>query len=391
MQFLKVWWREVAGALVVLASRLLTMPRTLWELDEFHFAFGVRAFEPLKMHPHPPGYPLFVALGKVADLIAGDPFRALVAVSVIACVIGFVALSLAFRRMIGNADIAAAAAMLFYFSAGMLVHATLALADSASLAFLALTFWLAAYFPEQGTNRRAVALAFWASAAIGCRPQIAVPLLPALLVMLVVLVKDRRQRVLAVATFAVVSAFWFFPLMEATGGPGGLYDYEARQAAYVAAHDAAESRGTMNGAQIAVRFLLHPWGSKYVTIPLLACLAIGMIPFARACNRKLWPLVVFSAVHIAFAMLVMDPADGVRYSLPSMALLALIAAMGLGRVAQWTELPATWIGVAFFAAVSLWYTRPIIAERTSKPSPVVAASAYANAKLSPGTVVLYAA
>lgn len=391
MQFLKVWWRELAGALVVLASRLATMPRTLWELDEFHFAFGVRAFEPLKMHPHPPGYPLFVGLGKIADVFVGDPFRALVVVSVISCVVGFVALSLAFRRMIGDAGVAVAGALLFYFSAGMLVHSTLALADSASIAFLALTFWMASLFPEQATNRRAVALGLWSSAAIGCRPQICIPLIPALLVVLIFLVRDRRQRVLAIATFAVVSSLWFFPLMEATGGAKGLFDYEARQAAYVAEHDAAESRGTMSGGQIAVRFLLHAWGPKYVTIPLLACLALGFLPFSRACNRKLWPLVVFSAVHIAFAMIVMDPADGVRYSLPSMALVALIAALGLGKLAQWTELPATWIGVAFFAAVSLWYTRPIIAERTRQASPVVAAATYANAKLPRETVVLYAA
>ncbi|HVR38427.1 MAG TPA: hypothetical protein VMU84_04975, partial [Thermoanaerobaculia bacterium] len=317
--------------------------------------------------------------------------RALVAVSVIACVIGFVALSLTFRRLVDDADVAGAGALLFYFSAGMLVHSTLALADSATIAFLALTFWKATFFPNDANDRRALLLGLFSSAAIGCRPQICIPLIPALVVALIFLVKQWRHRVLVVVAFAVVSTMWFLPLMEATGGPAGLFAYEARQAAYVVTHDAVESRGTMSAAQIVVRFLVHPWGSKYVTLPLLACVAIGVVALARRWSRKLLPLVVFAVVHIGFALIAMDPADGVRYSLPAMTLVALIAAFGLGAMRKLVDAPAPWIGVAFFAAVSIWYTRPIIAERTQHPSPVVAASAYANQKLPHNTVILYAA
>src|SRR5881628_996534 len=77
-------WREILGAIVVLASRLATVPKTFWEGDELLFAAAVLKFDPWSSRPHPPGYPLYVGLGKFFALFTGDPFPALIALSVIA-------------------------------------------------------------------------------------------------------------------------------------------------------------------------------------------------------------------------------------------------------------------------------------------------------------------
>src|SRR5436190_20050516 len=100
------WWREIVGALIVLVSRILTAPKTPWENDEFLFAEAVRKFDPSSYHPHPPGYPLFVLLGKLFTIIVHDPWRALTVVSIVAAPIGFVALARAFRNWIDDADLA---------------------------------------------------------------------------------------------------------------------------------------------------------------------------------------------------------------------------------------------------------------------------------------------
>src|SRR5690242_18015678 len=107
------FWRELLGALVVLITRILTAPKTPWENDEFLFAEAVRKFDPSNYHPHPPGYPLFVLLGKFVALIVDDPWRALVIVNVIAAPIGFVALARAFRNWTDDAGIAVAGALLY--------------------------------------------------------------------------------------------------------------------------------------------------------------------------------------------------------------------------------------------------------------------------------------
>jgi hypothetical protein len=383
------YWRTAAGALLVLLTRLLALPRTPWESDEFQFIAAVLDFDPSKYHPHPPGYPLFVGLGKLVHLVVHDPFFALVTVSVISTVAGFVALAAAFRQYLDDSDLAVAGALLFYLSAGMLVHSELALADGATMMFLALAFYAMSRFPDAPTERRAMAVGLWVACAVGVRPQICIPLLPAFAVALW-LMRTNRLRAIAVATFGFVCLMWFLPLMDAAGGWDGLVAYEVKQAQYFAEHDAAQSRGTLGVGALVARFVLHPWGSKYVTLPLLLCIALGARGFLQRFRKPLLPLAVFTFVHLAFALAAMDPADGVRYALPSTVFFALVAACGfdvLRRTAQISFAP--WLAVLFFAAVSWWYVWPIVKARTQGPSPVAAAAQFANAHYDPRTVILY--
>ena len=107
------FWREIAGAIVVLVTRLITAPISPWENDEFLFAEGVRRFDPSLYHPHPPGYPLFILLGKIVNVLTNDPWRALLILNIILAPIGFIALARAFRNWIDDADLAVAGALVF--------------------------------------------------------------------------------------------------------------------------------------------------------------------------------------------------------------------------------------------------------------------------------------
>jgi len=136
---------------VVASARLLTLPASLWEYDEVLFVRGVERFEPLAYRPHPPGYPLLIRLGKVAGAIAGDPFRGLVAVSVVLSLVAYLAAVDAFAAVWGerrlgettggerNRSIAAiGGALLFSLSPPMLVYGPLALSDGPAIGFVAL-------------------------------------------------------------------------------------------------------------------------------------------------------------------------------------------------------------------------------------------------------------
>ena len=359
-------WRELAGLLLVLGVRLATLPRTPWEADEFLFLQAVIDFDPSRYHPHPPGYPLYVFLGKAANLLIQSPFASLVTVSVLSCAIGFLALTVAFRRMGGDRDVAVGGALLFHLSAGMLVHGTLALADGAALMFLALTF--AASHP--------LAVGVFASAAIGCRPQLSIALLPALLVMFVM----TKRRWTLLAGFTVMSLLWFVPLVIECGGWSGFLDYELKQAAYFAQHDAGKSRGAMSLAQVAVRFIAHPWGAKWVAGPVIVLAAVGV---ARSGLRRQTPplsFALFAILHLTFAIFTMDPADGVRYALPGQMLIAFLAASALRR---WALPAAVAVGALSFA-----YASPILLQRTTERSAPAQAAAYIEASLPRDAVIV---
>ena len=58
-------WASALAA-VFLIAHLAFLPPTLEDLDSMNFALGVRDFDPSKHQPHPPGYPVFIALGKLS-------------------------------------------------------------------------------------------------------------------------------------------------------------------------------------------------------------------------------------------------------------------------------------------------------------------------------------
>ncbi|HEY2094073.1 MAG TPA: hypothetical protein VGJ81_19555 [Thermoanaerobaculia bacterium] len=378
---------EYGGALIVLLVRIFTAPRTPWENDEFLFAEAVRKFDPSRYHPHPPGFPLFVLLGKAFAIVVHDPWRALVVLNIVLAPIGFIALTRALRNWSGDTQVAAAASLIYFLSAAMLVHGPLALSDAAAMTFVCLAL-AAISAPDDGAHERSAILAgLWTSAAIGTRPQLLLPLAP-LLVIALLRMRTMRQRIGCIAAFTFVSLMWFLPLLDATNGWDGFVAYQTKQVAYFAAHDAAMSRGAFSASQIGLRFLIHPWGSKYLTLPLLALILLGASELARRW-RPLLPLFAFTGVQMAFELGSMDPADGARYSLPIMIVFALAAAFGLELIARSVHIPFVPIAGAFLLSLGAgFYVRDILGPRMEGPSPAAAAAQYVKSSFPSNTVVL---
>lgn len=433
-------WRRPSSALLtgsalVLAVRLLTRPASFWEYDEFLFARGVEQFDPIHHRPHPPGYPLLIGLGKLLRLPFGDSFHALVALSVVSSLVGFVALFAAFRHLAAAAlpeaeraaaeRIALTGALLFHLSPAMLIHGPMPMSDPPALMFLSLALWSATHLgkvpragrsdasePSAASGPAALSAAregsgIWAaaatgafvSAAIGCRPQLAVALLPMLAATLL-LARDARQRALVLSSFTVVSLAWFLPLLAAVGGPFGLSTLLAKQGQLVAKYDAHFARLSWSLPRLAARFLAHPWGDRWTSLPVLALAAAGIAALVRSGVRRLRPLLplaTLAAVHLAFCLAVMEPSDGVRYALPAVLAVAFAAAFGLAALLR--RLPvlrasralqaAALYAVALLLAIGFGaYAGTLLVARSTTPSPTVQAVRWAQRNLPRRTVFL---
>jgi hypothetical protein len=430
-------WRRpssalLAGSALVLAIRLLTRPASFWEYDEYLFARGVEQFDPIHHRPHPPGYPLLIGLGKLFRLAFGDSFHALVALSVVSSLVGFVALFAAFRRLAMAAlpeaesaaaeRIALAGALLFHLSPAMLIHGPMPMSDPPALMFLSLALWAATHLgavpragragasepsAESGSPAQNALSGFWpaaatgafVSAAIGCRPQLAVALLPTLAATLL-LARGARQRALVLLSFTLVSLAWFLPLLVAVGGPFGLSTLLAKQGQLVAKYDAHFARMSWSLPRLAARFIAHPWGDRWTSLPVLALAAAGIAALVRAGVRRLGvllPLATLAVAHLTFCLAVMEPSDGVRYALPAVVAVAFAAAFGLSallrrapvlhasRALQATALYAvTVLLAAGFGA----YAGTLLVARSTTPSPTVQAVRWAQQNLPRRTVFL---
>jgi len=49
-----------------LLAHLRALPQTLEDIDSINFAMGVESFDVAKHQPHPPGYPIFIAMAKAS-------------------------------------------------------------------------------------------------------------------------------------------------------------------------------------------------------------------------------------------------------------------------------------------------------------------------------------
>ncbi|HEX4965321.1 MAG TPA: glycosyltransferase family 39 protein [Thermoanaerobaculia bacterium] len=379
------------GFVLVAVARALTLPRSLWEMDEFLFSGAVGRFAPLNHRPHPPGYPLTVGLGKLFALVFQNHFVSLVALAVVSSLVGYWALVSAFRRIAGEPQaerVAIAGALLFQLSPVMLVQGTLPMSDPPALMFLALALAAAAALWENGGVWAAAGLGAAASAAIGCRPQLAVAVLPMLVVVLW-RVPETRRRWEALTAFTLVSVVWFVPLVVAAGGPSGFLAYEMKQAAYVAVHDAKISRGGRGILSLVTRFVAHPWGPKWLSLPVLALAAVGIVVLVRRRRAAALPLAVLSAIQLAICLTVTDPADAVRYALPAVLGVALAAVVGSEAAARRFRVPAAaWLVPALVVAGGAVYAGPLLAARSTSPAPPIQAALWAHKHLAAGTGIL---
>jgi hypothetical protein len=380
----------LAGFAAVVLVRALTLPRSLWEMDEVLFARAIERFDPLSHRPHPPGYPLLVGLGKAFNLVFHDPFVSLVALSFVSSLVGYVALVAAFRRIAGEGSerVAVAGALLFHLSPAMLVQAPLPMSDPPALMFVSLALWAAAVVAQGGSAWAALGLGAAASAAIGCRPQLALAVLPMLAVALWQ-APGWRRRGEAAAAFILVSLLWFVPLVVATGGPRGFRDYELKQASYVAQHDARTSRRGCSPNRLVKRFISHPWGRRKLAGPVLLLALAGVARLGWLRRSAALPLGVLSAVQLAVCLKVMDPADAARYALPWVLGVAFAAAAGCEALARLIRRPvAAWVPVAVILAVSVLCALPVLEVRSTSVSPPVRATNWVKRNLPAKTMIL---
>jgi len=349
------------AGLVVAISRLFILPRGFWEGEEIRFAAALLTFDPYHQQPEAPGYPLLVGLGRFLNFFVREPFVVLTALSFIASVVGAVLLGRSAAIVLGNAWSGGAAALFLYLSPAMLVFSPLPNAESLSVALVVAAFYFL-------VKRQPIWFAAAAGAAIGCRPQLAL----AMGVFFVVGWMSMPRRREAMAVFAAILFVSFAALVEAVR-LGRFREYIAMnvEAARVA-HEGATLR------ELVMRFVAHPWGSKYLALPLLIAAGFGLVVESGRLARSRWAggtpalLALFASLHIAFVCLTGSITDGVQPVIPALPVIAVFAA------AAFTRLPlAALIASLIYGGASFAYAWPLLRVRATESSPPMQAARYA--------------
>lgn len=207
-------------ALVTAASRAPFVRDVLYHWDSINFALALEHFDIRASQPHPPGYLIYVVLGRLVHLLVPEPQQALSAISVVSSGLAVASLYLLgldlFGRAVGiAAALLLAASPLFWFYGAIALPHSL---DAFAVIVAAGLLWRV----SRGETRFFVATAVWLAIAGGMRPQTEVFLAP---LVLYAYVRGAARahwplRTLAFAAIAllVVNLAWLVPLMELSGG-----------------------------------------------------------------------------------------------------------------------------------------------------------------------------
>ena len=296
-----------AGALACLTvlSRLPYRARMLYNWDAVQFALALREYDVVKHQPHPPGYILYVGLGRLVNAWLGDPTAAYVALAVaFSGLTTFVVYVLA-RSAYDRATALAAATLLavsplfwFYGSVG-LTYAGEALFASvvAYFAFRAL----------EGSESDAWLAAAYLGLAGGLRQSMLLLLFP--LWLMAVLMGARRPRTMPIglAILGTVVVAWLLPMLWLTGGLE-RYLGASRQLADSVVLPTSVVGGPLEATLRMSRYLLE---SVLVGLGPLA-LAVLLLPWyvrrygwrAREWLALAWitpPVLVYTLVHFGQA------------------------------------------------------------------------------------------
>lgn len=200
----------------LIATRVAFRSRYLYDIDSVNFALGLRRFDPATHQPHPPGYFLYVMLGRLVDRAAGNANTAFVGISVLASCGALCFIWLLADRWFGKRP-ALFAGMIFLFSPLVWFHGTVALVYAVEAFFSSLAGYLC-WRIVTGSAGMVVPLAVVTGLAAGFRPSFLLFIFPLLCFAMRRISAGRIAG--AVCVFLLTLCCWALPMIWRSGGPG---------------------------------------------------------------------------------------------------------------------------------------------------------------------------
>ena len=209
--------RALDTAILIAATaltRFVCKSHYLYDIDSVNFALALKRFDPSVHQPHPPGYFLYVCLGRLGNLFTHDANAALVAISIVfSC--GAVAMTYVLAHHWFGRNAAWFAGLIFLFSPLAWFHGTVALTYMVEAFFSALTGYLC-WRIYCGAARFILPGAVVVGMAAGFRPSSLLLLGPLLLFSL--RNANRQQAAAGIGALAATLVAWFIPMIWIGGG-----------------------------------------------------------------------------------------------------------------------------------------------------------------------------
>ncbi len=357
----------VAGAVALVVLR----PASPFEWDEVLFLRALEHYDVARHSPHPPGYPVYVAVGWVIAQLTGDDLLALQLLSILATVVATAACALLLGIFTRSVMAPAAAAALFLSLPATLFHANVGLSDMLGTAanLVAVALLCRAALARGSLIVAAVAVA----AAVGIRPQGIAVIAPAGAWAVWSTIRGRRWLQLGGAAAAAVlsSLACWLPAALLTGWSRYWTAFQSTSE-WVATHEVRSRLPTADPLRVLDHWMVHPIGPFALALVLWILVAVGSVSWWRRGQHGLVRLCVASGIgHLVIAAWTLNLTTSVRYALPALPFLCILAAGAIEGRRRRSQVAA--LALTMVVLSEIVWTAPLLWRRALEPAPVWAA------------------
>lgn len=301
----------VAGSLFIFISRWLTRSQYFYHWDGVQFGLALEHFDLSQHQPHPPGYILYIALGRIVNFFVNDPHTTLILLSILFSIGTFIVLFYFARSIFGKTN-AYLSALFLIFVPIFLFH------GSVALVYAVEAFWviLLAYLAWLAIKNKSLSSFLWFSLVLGLAGGFRQTLLVFLAPLWLYLAWRMRWRSLwGILVLGISVLAWFIPLLVLVGG--GENYLEAMRSVLVSFASLSDERSVLAGGLPAI------WHNLLVTLStlwqsfnlgLLVFLMVAFVPFFteirktinyRPDYRKWWLFGLFILPSLIFYLFIL--------------------------------------------------------------------------------------
>ncbi|MEO8036492.1 MAG: hypothetical protein ABI837_18795, partial [Acidobacteriota bacterium] len=361
----------IAVAVVCALSRFAARARTLWDWDETQFCLGMRSFDVSNHHPHPPGFPVFIGLGRIARLFIHDDFRALQSVNLLAGILLFPAMFLLARELRFRFETALVAAGLCAFFPNVWFFGGTAFSDVPSLTLV--VFAVAMLLRGCRSANAYLAGSLLLALAVGIRPQnFLIGLFPGALATWYRARVAWRDVVFAALIGVVIVVTAFGGAVVATGGAGPYMSAVSAHADYISNIDSFRSPDRPPLWRLFDRFFIKQYNEPVLSVIMSLFVMISLVTGLRQRDRRIGFLLLTFAPFAFMAWLMLDRFSVSRFSIGYCAMFAILAADGIECVSGRHGGRILAMGAACILGFAAW-TFPALGPVRNEVSPSVAA------------------
>ena len=373
-------------AVVCALSRLAARARSLWDWDEALFCLGMRSYDVTLHHPHPPGFPAYIGLGRIARLFIHDDFRALQTINLLAGMLLFPAVFMLARELRLRFTTSVLAATLTAFFPNVWFYGGTAFSDVVSITLV--VFAVALLFRGCRDSEAYLGGSLLLAIAIGIRPQNA--LLGAFPFVLATMKRPVRDFAFAALIGGAVIFTAFGGAIAATGSWDAYRSSVRTHGEYISRVDSFRSPLRPPLWRLVALFFAKQYSSAPLNIITTIFVLVSIIGAIRSRDRSMaYNALTFGPVAIA-AWLFLDRYSVNRFSIGYCPMFAIFAADGIARVAR-NRSRVEWTIGGLLIGAFVGYTLPALTPVRRDIAPSVLAVQAAKAHNDPRVDDLFVA